>query len=389
MVIILLLFTLGVTSFFVPQKYMKWYFVLSGIVLSSLLFFYVPPVEDDLSRYYQMFDVAKKLSIGEYFGADYGTDDWLMNHMFNDYAKSTPVFFVMLFLISRAPIREMLPVVFSLITYIPLFMLVYEVSADNKYSKRTMCFCFIMILTCIDFRFVSCLRNLSAYSIFAYTLYKDTMRKSKPISCLIGYLIACGIHLSCVPLLFLRLIAILISGKLKWAVVTFLLLVKKLSQLIAPIFGNLFGNITLVAKLIEKIEIYFVDRTNYNVHGALFFCGAIMAVLLVYFASRSDKIALKTYKSYDTAFLYIAAFTVGCVGQYDILTRNTKLLVMLIIPFASGYVDGIVNENAVKIPFSQRRICRDKVVLGGLILLVTVSFLFYSLYSYLPISDCF
>lgn len=391
MTVLLLLFILGSISFLIPYKNMKGFFVLSGVILSGLFFFYDPPVSDDLYRYYQLFDTVKQLSLSEYLGADYGTQDWLINHMLNDYKGTALIFSSVLFAVSRIGIRELMPVVFSLISYIPLFMLVHEVCIDNKYSKRTMCLCFVLILACVDFRFVSCLRNMSAYSIFVYTLYKDTVKKSRPLVCLIGYFVACGIHLTCFPLVFMRLLAVAVAGRFKWAIIVVLLFTRRLALLMASLTNTLFGDIFLMSKLAEKVEVYFVKRTNYNRNGAIFFCAAIIVVALIYFALKKDRVIPKAYKKYEAVFLYSVGFTVGCIGQYDILTRNCKLVIVLAVPFVSCFLDGrfALERGNIRIISSHQKLHRDVVVCACFAGLVLASFLFYTLFSYMPVDVCF
>ena len=391
MTVLLLLFILGSISFFIPYKNIKIFFVLAAIILSGLFFFYAPPVSDDLYRYYQLFDTIEHLSLRAYFDGEYGTQDWLINYMLNDYKGSALIFSSVMFVVSRTGIKEILPFVFSLITYIPLFMLVYEVCTDNKYSKRTMCLCFVLLLSCIDFRFVSCLRNLSAYSIFVYTLYKDTVKKSKPLICIIGYLVACGIHLACVPLVIMRFLAIAVTGRFKWGIVVALLFIRRLALLIASLLNIFFGGNFLISQLVKKIQIYFVERTSYNSNGALFFCAVIIIVAFIYFALKKDRVIPKVYKKYEAVYLYSAAFTVGCIGQYDILMRNCELVVILAIPFVLHFINGrfVLESGNIRIISSYQKLYRDVIICVCFVGLVLISFLFYTLFSYIPMDVYF
>ena len=391
MTVLLLLLFLGGISFFIPQKRIKIYFVFSAIAISLMFLFYEPSPLDDLHRYYDLFDTVKHLSLSEYIDGNYGTQDWLINHMLNDYRQNSFLFMHIMFVISRTGIKELMPVFFSLITYIPLFMLVYDVCKDNKYSKTTMCFCFILILAGIDFRFASCLRNLSSYSIFAYTLYLDTVKKTKWYWCIIGYVAACGIHMACLPLIMLRLVAIIISGRLKWPVAACLLFTRRLALLFASLANTFLGGNSFISSFANKIENYFLGRTEYNNNGAIFFCAAILVLVIIYIAVKKDRSIPKEYKKYDAVYLYSAALTIGCIGQYDILLRNCQLLVMLSIPFVSHFINSrlIFAVDDIKFVSPQRKLCRDMLVCCCFVGLVLASFLFYTLFSYIPIDKCF
>lgn len=390
MIVLFVLLVVGGLSFLCPYKYIKLFFVFSGLIISGIFLFYTPPVTDDLYRYYQLFDTVEHLSFNEYLSGAYGTDDWLINYMLNDYKSNAFVFSAILFGVSRIGIREIMPFLFAMLTYIPLFMLVYEICDDRKCTKGTMCLCFLMILTGIDVRFVSCLRNLSAYSIFAYTLYKDTVKKDNRIKCLLLYVVSCGLHLSCLPLILFRLLSIVINGRLKWVIVAILLFTKRLASLMVYLLGEFFSGNSYIMRLSEKIELYFIGRTNYNTNGAIFFIGTLVVVVLVYYAAKKDKIISTQYIKYGCVYQYIAAFTIGCVSQYDVLMRNCGLMIMLTIPFAAAFFRDrfYLTTNDCRFCLKQHKMQRDIVVAGGFFALLLMSIVFYTLFSYIPMDKC-
>jgi len=387
--VLILLIAIGGTSFFIPYKNLKAYFVLSAIILSAAFFFYDPPVTEDLYRYYQLFDNVKALSLKKYLAQEYNTQDWLINHMLNDYKESAWFFSATLFVLSRTGIREIMPFVFSLLTYIPMFMLVYHVCKDNKFSKLTACLCFVMILACIDFRLVSCLRNLSAYSIFAYTLYEDAIKKRKKIWCVFMYFIACGLHMSCLPLVLMRILAAFLKGRIKWVVVTALLFSEGLALLFATLIKSFLSGNILFVMLAEKIEIYLLERTDYNVNGAIFFCASLFVIALIYITVKREKIIPAIYQKYESAYLFIGAYTVGCIGQYDILFRNCELMAILLVPFIARFINRrmVLGYNGISVVAPQDKIRRDVVVAFCFIGLIVMSFIFYTLFSYIPMGN--
>ncbi len=392
MLVFLILLTIGTVSFAIPRRYMKGYFILSAVVISALFFFYIPPESDDLFRYYSLFDLVEHINFSEYFHGKYGTDNWLWNYMLNDYKANAGTFSFLLFFVSRTGIKQLLTFTCSMLTYLPLFMLVWEICSKEKKSKSTLCMCFIIILACIDFRFVSCLRNLSAYALFTYVLYQDLVMKKKTLWCFIVYFILCRLHMACVVMLAMRVVVLLFNNRFRWIIVGVLTLTQSLSGLMVFILNTFFFQVPLLQKLSEKIKVYFILRTGYNVKGSLFFIGSIGMVILLYLFVKKSGIISEKYKKYETIFLYMTAFTVGSIGQYDVLMRNCELIVMMGLPFIAIWFNEklVVQDRSIKlVSLNRAEEIQSVIAMLACVGLIALSVIFYTLFSYLPMDSGF
>ena len=391
MPILIILLFLGVLSFYIPRKNLKSYFKLSAVILSSLFFFYEPPISDDLYRYYGLFDIIKKLSLKELIQRQFNSSDWLYDYLINDYLSNSKTFMAGMFILSRIGIKQLLPFVFTLLTYIPLFMLIIEVGEDTKASKIAMCIAFVLVLACVDYRLVSIIRNISAYAMFSKVLYDDLVRKKNRIICFVFYLILCELHMACIVLLGIRLVILLTNKRCKYIMIAMFVSLFALTEQIIWVLRNYFSNFGFLLRLAQRIGNYNIGRTSYNIHGALFFVGSIIVTLIIY-ANYKRAEGSAPLEEYRMCYLYITAYTIGSIKQYDVLTRNTKLLVMLVIPFAVYLITKTIRIRGVKLIFMGNGggISTTSLIhFLSIELLIIVSFVFYTLFSYIPMWQWF
>ena len=271
-------------------------------------------------------------------------------------------------------------------------MLIWEVCEDEQCPKEVFSVCFIVVLACVDVRLVSCLRNLSAFAMFIYVLYKDLVKGANTWFCFVAYMLLCMLHMACVILLVMRTIVFLKNTYLKRLVVAALIFTQALSALVAEVLTTVLKNVPYAIRLAQKIEDYFIKRVNYNIKGSLFFIGAILAAIFIYIIVNKRKILPSKYSRYEQFFALASAFSVGCLGQYDMLMRNSALIVMLILPFVAVLLNEqlVFRNRTVKLKSSSRREEIGNVAsITALIGLIVMSAMFYTLFSYLPMDSCF
>lgn len=392
MVALSILGLLGAISFFVPRKKMKAYFCVAALILGGLLMCYTPPETDDLARYYNLFETIKQLRFGEILNGQYGTDDWLINYMLNDYKANAPVFMAVLFLISRIGVKELVVFIFAILTYIPAFFLILEVCEDEKCKKGILCICFCMVLACFDFRFVSCLRNLSAYAMFVYVLYRDLTKKTKTRICFIFYISLCMLHMSCVTLLGMRILLFIKNKLINRIIIVILFGIQVFIPVITFISNKVFYEIPYIVRLVQKINDYFLGRTDYNIKGSLFFICTILVVIMIWSIAKIEKFIPPKYYKYSSMFVLVVAFTIGCISQYDVLLRNTQLVVLLVIPFVALFLKRVVltGYKSIRLISANRKYEILNLMVGvSIIGIIVLSMFFYTKFSYLPIDSYF
>ena len=387
MVIVALLILLGAFSFAIPQKDIKKYFIISSILISCIFFFYTPPETDDLYRYYNLFDIVKELSAKELIHSQFNVSDWLYNYLLTDYLQNSKSFMVIMFILSRIGVKELLPVFFSLLTYIPLICVICDIGERNNYSKQAMCICFTILLACIDVRFLTALRNMSAYSCFVALLYWDLVRNKKKLLCFIGYLILCELHMSCVVLLGIRLVLLITKKRFRYIILLVMLSLFAFTEQIASIIKSYFGSVPFMTRLAKRMLDYNIGRTNYNFNGAIFFVGSIIVCLVCYLLIKNRDSISKEYELYGCVFLYFLTYTIGSIKQYDVLTRNCQLIAMMVIPFMMTFANDIrIKSGVISIGLQEKKIgSNNQVIFALIVVLVFFSYIFYGLFSYTPL----
>ena len=393
MIVIILFLCLGTLSFFIPKSLEKKYFLASCFVASTMLACYTPPETDDLFRYYQLFDIAKNLTAKDFWSYNFHTSDWLLNYLLTDYLNNSKMFAAILFLLSRIGIKQLLPFVFSILTYIPVILLLFQACEDQNASKRDMCICFFVALACIDLRFITALRNMAAYAWFCYILYLDLVKKRNTILCFVGYLLLCELHMSCIALLFIRAIVLIFNKHMRVLIVVALVSLFSLSKQISYVLATFFNWIPYMERLSQRIIDYNIKRTSYNTHGAIFFIGSLLACLGIYVLQKRKGNHVSKTLLYDLCFEYVFAYTIGSVRQYDVLTRSCPLIAIMCFPYIisllkknnlskAGIIIYISNSGKASISSELISLCR-------LVGVIVFSFIFYTLCSYTPMQKGF
>ena len=190
----------GCFGFVVPRKYMRMYMILASIGLSSLYFFYQPPVSYDLYRHYEALHLLRRHDLWTVMSG--GLNQY--NESIESFQQGAPVYLLYAYLISLLQVDQLLAVITGSIIYISvssiILMAVDDLEEDIPDWK--IAFCFFFLLVVLDFRGISGMRNTTAYALFAYVLYKDLVRNASKPLCMIAYLAIAGIHNSIVILIY-------------------------------------------------------------------------------------------------------------------------------------------------------------------------------------------
>ena len=387
MIIVAFLFLIGTLGLFISRKNLKTYQVIACFLISSVYFFYTPPQADDLFRYYNLFDIVKGLSLSQLLRSQFTVSDWLYNYLLTDYMRNSKTFMAILFVLSRTGIKQLLPVFFSLLTYIPLVLVISDIGKTQRYSRESMCICFGVMLACIDLRFLSMLRNMAAYSVFVSLLYVDLVKEKKRFLCFIGYIVMCELHMSCVLLLAIRLVVMIANKRFQYIIILIMLSLFIFTEQIADIINAFFGNIGFLSRLAQRMIDYNIGRTSYNTHGAIFFVGSIFVCIIFYLLIKDRKRVKTRYQLYGKVYVYFCAYTAGSILQYDVLTRSCQLIAMMCLPYIMAFANDIT-INCYSITVSEgenRRICDNQVLFILLLFLIAFSYAFYGMFSYVPL----
>lgn len=382
----------GLIGFLIPREHLKKYYLLVAFILSTSLVFYNPPETDDLYRYYNMFDIIKDLSFKDLLNGQFGVTDWYYNYMLSDYMQSSRTFMVILFVIAKLGIKQLLPMLFCMLSYVPIVILIDKLGKREELSRLALNFAYITMLFCFDFRFATLLRNPSSYALFALLLYIDLVENRNKWFCFIGYILLCGLHMASVVLVFIRILIGVFRSRFRKTICIVLLFMNTLLQLIIMVLSTFGGGFTYITRLIKRINDYYYGRTAYNINGAMFFVGSIIVTLIVFAFVATHVEQSEEDEKFSLCYLYLTFFTIGSIKQYDILVRNTKLIVLLCIPsilyFFNNFVRSYRNHLYI-MPTKNGKVVTSFVTFVSIMCLIITSILFYTLFSYMPMQAGF
>ena len=332
----------GCLAFVIPRKYMRIYMILASIGLSSLYFFYQPPVSYDLYRHYEVLHILRRYDL------------WtVMSGAINKYYESieiyqmgSPLYLLYAFLISRLQVDQLLAVITGIITYISVLSIILMAveDLDEDIVDWKISFCFFFILVMLDFRSISGMRNTTAYALFAYVLYKDLVRNASKPLCMIAYLAIAGIHNSIVILIIIRLMIELNRFIPKLVLMIITLAAFSSVNLILPVLIR-FAEIPMVTSLIVKLNAYgFGGGSKYIVLiAAIRFIHIVFCMLLCLYCKRRIP-QTKRFQKYGDVILLFVMCAFGSIRQYDIFVRSMIFLYFAILPFLLLFLKYIVAE---------------------------------------------
>ena len=336
----------GCLSFLIPKKYIRMYMIVASVGLSSLYFFFRPPMAYDLYRHYEMLHILRKYDLLTAFSGKLNK----YSDLIKSFQEGAPVYLFYAYMISLLHIDQLLPVITGIIIYTSvsgiIMMAVEDIGGDIEDWKIS--FCFFFLLAMLDFRTISGLRNMTTYALFAYVLYKDLVRKSNKLLCFMAYGTLAAIHSSIFVLIIVRLLVDLD----RFIPVIVLSLVALLTLPFINIilnFAKNFSHIPILQALIVKIEIYgFGYGTKYN-----FYRGTIQLIFTVFFLlfylyckkniQQSDQ-----FQRYGRYLLIFIMYTLGAIQQYDIFVRGNILMYFMILPFLLLFLHYIIGKTPLE-----------------------------------------
>ena len=344
---------------FIGKRSLKRYFLFVCLILSGIAFFFQPPDNFDLYRHYQTLD-------------NFRANGWTA--VKNIYFFSTaPVYALYFYFISILPMNGFLPAITVFITYYLTFSLIYKISLKYKVSKKNTMMVFIFVIFGLDYlSAISGVRNILAFSIFAYCLYYDLVEEKNRILCFIVYGMMCLLHNSCVILLGFRIVMFLYNKYTKriFQIVFFLW------GIFVPFIVKVLDSIPnyYLNQISEKIKTYFVGMM-FNANLTLFNLGMSILILVIVVAYKN----IDEHYSKHTDYLILAVlFTIGSVKQYDVFIRMGSFLV-LSSPY---YILRFLNHEKISCDKNLLKIKNLNIIVNIGIIIISILGFMYQMVAY-------
>jgi hypothetical protein len=321
---------------------MRMYMILASIGLSSLYFFYQPPVSYDLYRHYEALHLLRRHDLWTVMSG--GLNQY--NESIESFQQGAPVYLLYAYLISLLQVDQLLAVITGIIIYTStsgiILMAEEDIEDDIPDWKISFCFCFLLVM--LDFRTISGLRYMMACALFAYVLYKDLVRNASKPFCFIAYLAIANIHNSAVILIVIRLMIELNRYIPKLVLMMIALAGFSSINLILPVLMR-YAGIPMVQSLIDKLNAYgFGGGSRYIVfRAAVRFIQIVFCMLLCLYCKRHIP-QTKRFQKYGDVILLFVMYAFGSIRQYDIFVRSMIFLYFAILPFVLLFLQYVVAE---------------------------------------------
>lgn len=352
MIVFTTLMIFGCFGFFVPKMYLKRYMLLSAVCISSLYFFFTPLPGYDLTRHYELLHILRRLDLKSVLS---GTEK-IANRLLRQYTEYSRLYLIYAFLISKLKIDAFLPVITGTIIYASVSSIIMMSAEDfgEEIESWKISFCFFFMLMLTDFRTVSGIRNMLAFSLFAYVLYYDLVRNAGKFWCFLAYFLLANIHTSIYLLIVIRLLTSL--GKIvpKWILMVVSFVSQSFLDSIIQFLTRV-GDVPLARSLLEKINIYVISGgTQYiMIRGAAHFILILIQMAIFFYVLRNQYLN-KKFKHYGDFFLFTILFALGAIRQYDIFVRSYMLIVFMVSPFLLSFLNNAVGEMPNELILSKR-----------------------------------
>nr|WP_295255858.1 EpsG family protein [uncultured Blautia sp.] len=344
------------------------------VVVFLLAFFHKPLLTDDLTREYEKLSQIKNMG-WSFFNTNYSfQENSLLGRITSNGFEGLYVTQLLYFLFSKLPVFNFLPACVTSFQFFLCFKLL------NKARKRFSLSYYQEILLFLSFMFVrelrwmmSGIRNQLAFTIAIYIVYNDLEEKKNKILCIIGYILCGMIHQSAYVVLFLRVLLLIPSKKIKAIIAVLLLGWSTMLSTIVQIMSK-YINIPVINSILWKITIY-TDNSKDNINiilrdyykkvmisnsmllvVAFVFCiigiryirkfapGQYNCYMLGRYGNKNINISENLSENYVYICLYAVCLTIGSYMYYWLFLRFA-VLVQLMLPVLAAYIFSVKNRS--------------------------------------------
>ncbi|MCR4882185.1 MAG: hypothetical protein K6A68_01370 [Clostridiales bacterium] len=392
MVIFVTLMIFGIIGFGVPRKHLQGYMIFAAFCISSLYLFFTPRPTWDLARHYEVLHALRKCDfLSVVTGNIHSSNALLM-----DYADHSRVYAIYAYLISKLNYDGLLPAITGFIIYSTVSRIIMMAADDvgQDIEDWKISFCFFFLLAALDFRTISGIRNMLAYALFCYVLYRDLVRNGNKMVCLLIYLILANLHSTIYIYLVIRILVAFSRIISEWILGAFILALYPLQELFTH-FLERFSHIEMVSHFLVKSAIYTVGGGTQAV-GSFFIIWilriflTLLYLFLYTYAVRKIQ-GPKKFQMYGRFYLYAILFAFGAVRQLDIFLRNDILMYFLIYPFLLLILKNLVAETPLEIiiPDDSKVGFLEVIICLMILVIVVFSLIIYMAGFYPPMDSGF
>ncbi|PGT89046.1 EpsG family protein [Bacillus sp. AFS040349] len=303
-----------ITSFIFPREKLNYYFLLISFILAIIGFFVVPNNTMDLYKHYQVLEAIRISGI-----------EVVSNH---NYYDSLPIFRIYFYLISFLQYNGFLPAITVFITYALTFKTIYKLGIRYNVSKLGMLLAMLFFVGTFNYLgLLSGIRNMLAFSVFAYFLYIDLVEKKNSLFCWLIYILLCFFHSSTVVLVLFRLLLYLYN-KFTGKIINIVLIAWSFGSFMIINMLDSLTDIKLFKLLIMQIEGYST-LDYYPIIPAISKYLILITIMITFLYFMNVNKSIKELKGITRFSALIIAFTIGSITNYHIFVRFVNFLIFL------------------------------------------------------------
>lgn len=230
----------------------NWKFFLVLFIYSVFVFSYIitPAYENDLTRYFQIIDSIRNLSLG---GAAAKMNDGL------------PVENLLFWIVARIGDNHLLPAVSTSVVYGITAYVTLDYAQNEGFLEDAWLVLLLQVLQYSFFSITNNVRNVFTFSIVVLAVYRDLYKKKKDVLTILLYLLPCFMHKTGAVILMLRIMVRFVKKALPLVIGIILFLPSVIIFLYSNRSRITMGGVVgrLLRKIVSSAYNYLSGTTDY------------------------------------------------------------------------------------------------------------------------------
>lgn len=308
----------------VKQKHYKKLIILFSVSIGIVSFFIILPNGVDLWRHYDTLDMIRNMSFKDVLQFEgLFNEDGEVGKYSNLYTYK-----IYMYLISKLQYNGFLPAITMFVLYLTTLLNIHRCAKEFNIAKKYEMLSIIYFVAIFNYYDASSgIRNFLAFSVTAFFLYIDVVKKERRLLCCFMYAIMAMLHTSVIIVIIIRLL-ILVKNKYINSVIIMLIACWSIfTPQIISVTERLGNSIDFFAVVSSQIQ----GNTG-NDQNVIMSIGRAMFFLLMYlFIIISNKVKIKNYSAdYHNFCLYIAIFMLASFRSSILFLRLNGFLLFIV-----------------------------------------------------------
>lgn len=292
--------------------------------IASIAYCYYPKGDPDIIRYIEFIDSLGGISLSQAF----------LNSVKGE--SNTYVFTFFCWIAARIHDPHIIPAISTFFVYYLGMFVTCQIGEDNGIKKYTVIAYILFIILSLNlYSIINNVRNVFAFTVTSYAVFRDVYLKKRNLSTLILYVFPVFIHQSAILIILLRL-SFSFATKIRFVMMFLIGFINYIASALNKMLQNInSSNIVfiLVKTFVSKADLYFNDTSSrwglfiqdavtykieryINICFALFICAMILYIFRLEKTGKigKDKSFCKMRAIREYSFT-LCLLTISCAGM--------------------------------------------------------------------------